>query len=225
MIDPRRFEKFGVRDSSRSVTSRLYAYPRVAFAMHNKGRDSDGGEDVAHIDLAVHAHQRDYGRWTCTNPLVAGPCLLDDRIGRFARRQIWQASPCTPVFLDLAEKLLQLLLRQDPGREMTVGAVKDKRLRPLRISCCEQNAHRASFGNAEQGGTLAASGVHHCADVVHPFFQRRHRANSVREAGAGLVEKNKSTEGTQAREEAGAGRALPSNFEIGDEARNEDDVE
>src|SRR3954451_10016598 len=134
MIDPRRFEKVGVRDGSRSVTSRLYAYPRVAFAMHNKGRDSNGGEDGAHIDLAVHAHQRDHGRGTCTDPLVAGPGLFDARIGRFARRQIWQASPRTPVLLDVAEKLLQLLLRQDPGREMTVGAVKDKRLRPLGIS-------------------------------------------------------------------------------------------
>ena len=198
MIDPRRFEKFGVRDGSRSVTSRLYAYPRVAFAMHNKGRDSDGGEDVAHIDLAVHAHQRDHGRGTCTDPLVAGPGLFDARIGRFARRQIWQASPRTPVLLDVAEKLLQLLLRQDPGREMTVGAVKDKRLRPLGIGCCKQHAHRASFGNAEQGGTLAASGVHHRADVVHPLLQGRDSANSVGEAGVALVKQNQSTEGTQA---------------------------
>ena len=69
-----------------------------------------------------------------------------------------------------------------------VGPIKDQRSNPLRISCSEQQAHRAAFGDAEQRGTIRAGGVHHGANIIHAFFERGDTNIAIGEPGAALIE-------------------------------------
>ncbi len=76
---------------------------------------------------------------------------------------------------------------------------------------------------AEQGGALAADGVHHGAHVVHPLLERRHAADPVGGARAALVEADDAHPPGQLVE-AGTDRVVVELDRRKVEAHREDDV-
>src|SRR6516162_3100317 len=106
-----------------------------------------------------------------------------------------------------------------------IGAVKHQCLRSLRVGGGEQDAHRPSFGAAEQRGTLGTGGIHHGADIVHPLFERRDAGHTIGEAGTALVEEDQPRERREATKEIRPLRHLPEQVDVGNEAGNKYEIE
>ena len=75
---------------------------------------------------------------------------------------------------------------------------------------------RSAFGATEHGGPLRACIVHHGAQIIHPFLERRH-GDSIGQAGATLVEHDQTTERRETLEVSALGRVLPLQLEVRDE--------
>ena len=73
------------------------------------------------------------------------------------------------------------------GAEAGHGAVQRERLDTLRIGGREQDAHRASLGDAEKRRAIDSDGIHHGLQVIHPLVKGRHVSRRIRKSGAALV--------------------------------------
>jgi len=77
----------------------------------------------------------------------------------------------------------------------------------------------------EHRRSLGSSGIHDCAHIVHPHLEIGCAGDAVRKPGAALVEQDKPREPGKARKEIDRACLLPDQVEVGDEARDEDQIE
>ena len=71
---------------------------------------------------------------------------------------------------------------------------------------------------------LRSDSIHHRAHVVHSDLEARHVRDTVGQAGAALVKKNKTRERGEPLEEPGEVRLFPGNLDVRDEARHKNEV-
>jgi hypothetical protein len=79
--------------------------------------------------------------------------------------------------------------------------VQDERNGPPRVGRCEEDAHRAALGHADQRRSFRTHRVHDRADVVHPLFERRRADVAVRQPHPPLVEDHQARERRQPLDE------------------------
>ena len=89
------------------ITSTLDVDGHVFGSMDDKRRHPDRREDIADIDLAVHAHEGGSSGRACAKPLKPAPPALEGRIIRARGREEGQAATGTPGLIDIAEKRLR----------------------------------------------------------------------------------------------------------------------
>ena len=202
-------------------------HPDVVAAMQHQRRDPHGGEQRAHVDLGIHAAERDRRGRTRADALIACPPFAEMRPRQHAGRECGERLSRSPGLLGAFDENLQLGGRQHPGEEMRVGAVEHQRARAFRIGRGEQDRHRPAFRGAEQHGALRANRVHHGAHVVHPGLEVRQmmRVDPVGKPGAALVEQDEAAEGTEPPQQMGVARVLPMDVQVGDEAGHEHQVD
>ena len=105
------------------------------------------------------------------------------------------------------------------------GAVEHQGRYALGMGGREEDAHRATLGDPEEGRPLRAGGVHDRPDVVDPQLQGRRLGDGIGQPGAALVEDDQSRERGEPLEEASLRGRLPLELEVGGEAEDEDEVD
>ena len=168
----------------------------IGCAMHDQRRRLDRRERAPHIDVHVHAAQRQQGARAHRQTCCARP-FAHHRIGRRLAEAAREGALEIRAALKLGEPALGpelvLLARRRP-RE--VGSADETRFAleqhdredPLRVRCCEEDRQRRTVDVAEERGALDADGVHHRAHVVHALLERGHAADAIGCARASLVE-------------------------------------
>jgi len=96
------------------------------------------------------------------------------------------------------------------------GVVEDQPLHPIGARRGEDGARRSFLCNSEQGRTLAADGVHDCAQIVHPRFGRE-PARAVREPDAAGIDDDEAPPFREPVAELGEPGRLPERVEVGEE--------
>ena len=105
-----------------------------------------------------------------------------------------------------------------------IAGVKRQRPGALGIGGGKQHAHRPTLGDAEQRGAFGAHCIHDRADIVHALFEMSDADMPVGEAGAAFVEQDQPGKRSQAGKELSRAGRPPSQLDVGNEARNEDQV-
>lgn len=105
-----------------------------------------------------------------------------------------------------------------------ICAVQDECGHALRVRRGERDGKRSAFRATEHGGSLRADSVHHSAQIIHPFLERRHR-DAIGQSGATLVEHDQTTKRRESLEVSALGWVLPLQLEVRDEWWNVNEVE
>ena len=181
---------------------------------------------MPHVDIGVHPHERGEGAGARAEADPARPprqqlTLVEDG-GRKHPQVVlceFQRSPPAP---DLLCRLADALRRR---RLVGVRPVEDRAERPLRIRGREQRRHRRTLGDAHDDGSLRPGSVHHGANVVHPLLERRHAVDLVGQAGASLIEDDRSGKAREPPPPRRHARLLPLVLDVRSRARHDDEVE
>jgi hypothetical protein len=70
-------------------------------------------KNSGNVDLAIHAHQRYRGRRAGAEPLELAPPLLQRSVIGLRRGEVRQARAAAPVFVDVANQSIELLVGFD----------------------------------------------------------------------------------------------------------------
>jgi hypothetical protein len=144
---------------------------QIAGAVHDQGGDPDGGEDVAAVQLDQGlVHRPSHGR-AGARALEPAPDLTGGGIIGPAGGEQVEEGAIAPVPLELVKALVDLFSAPPPrpvggGAELGRGAMEDEGHRPVGMGSREEQPHRTTLGNAEEGGPLAAGGVHDRPEVL-----------------------------------------------------------
>jgi hypothetical protein len=176
------------------LSTAIDAYAPIAVTVQDQDRHPDRRQDIAHVDLVVHADQRRRRSRACTQTFPTGTGLHKLWIGRLTRCRPGRGCSSTPVLGVPVETGLKLLGRPPVGHVHREGCIEDQSLGPLRLGGGEQDAHGPALGLAEEGGAPRANCVHDCAHVVYSLFQRCYAKTAIRYPGPTLVEADQATE-------------------------------
>src|SRR5439155_13444902 len=121
----------------------------------NERWDPNGGQYLAHVDVAVHFHDRDRRAGACRCAEIGSPAFGTLGIAGEARsvhgdRYALRRSPMTLEIIEHALPLLVLPAKwivRAPGR-LGVGAVQDQRRGPRRVCCGIKERHRSTLHSA-----------------------------------------------------------------------------
>ena len=100
----------------------------------------------------------------------------------------------------------------------------DQRRGTRRISRTEKSAHRSALGRAKEGGLIRSNSAHHRSDIIHTHLKSGHVGNSVGQAGAAFVEKDKARERCKPCKEARECGLFPIDLNVRYPSRHEHNV-
>jgi hypothetical protein len=221
MIPSGQFDMDGPGDVARTVARPLAEELWLLCAIDDEGRHPDRRQHVANVDLGVHSHERTPGAGAHTESEDRGEgakVLFVQARGEPTEHLLREGlfSP-TPFFLSrLAQPiLLAISPREVRGPQRSDhGAAEHERPGALRVRGREEDAHRASFRQAEESSLLGADGIHHGPDVVHALLERWSAGHSIRHAGSALVEDDQPGKRSQPPVERGPSGNLPRQFDV-----------
>ena len=186
-------------DATCQKAARLNRDDLVLGAVEDERRDADGGEDIADVEVAIHAQER--LKHSRARPVAQ---VVEERLGLLGRvlaepvRGLERLGPRPEDPQVVRDPALVRILGEAPGVVRCPEcprnrASKDQRCGALRIGGGEQDAHRSALGEAEEGGALRPDRVHHGPDVVHARLERGRAAHRIRHPRAALVELDQAT--------------------------------
>ena len=201
----------------------------VADPVQHQRRHLDRREHPADVDAAVHEDQVAGGAGAGRGASPSRPPAGEGGVGRRGDGRDVALGPPLPFDPGgLGRPVVPgrcpgiVVVRVDP---LGVRPVEDEGGGPVRVRGGEQDRHGTALRIAEEGGSLAAGGVHDGADVVHAGLEVGQPARSVREPGAPLVEPDQAGERAEPVEEVGRPRFLPIDLQVGDESGNQYQVD
>ena len=175
--------------------------------VQNERWDPNGGQYLAHVDVAVHFHDRDRRAGACRCAEIGSPAFGTLGIAGEARsvhgdRYALRRSPMTLEIIEHALPLLVLPAKwiiRAPGA-LGVGAVQDQRRGPRRVCRGIKERHRSTLGHSEQCRSFRSDFVENGLHVVHALFEREDLRAAVGHARAAFVKKDDSAERGEALE-------------------------
>ena len=194
------FDIFRFGNSSRQLFTFGNRHHCVCSAVKDQRRNPHAGKYRRNIDAPVHEHQR-----------LERPGLHDMRsnLPSFVSSSFMSSAVPTARFIICPVPQFAATLSANASNSASETECPDRgkaadqhKLRyPLRIGCRKQEAHRRSFGKADQHRSGRTNCIHHCANIVHPLFQWRNARNAIRKALAALVEADQPGEARKALHE------------------------
>ena len=185
------------RNALGHVPARLDRRDLIALGVDDQDRDPYRRQRLADIDIRIHLKES-------ARVCRAGAHLLE---GSPPPDQLWAVAlagcipvgvvAAAPVGLDPVLQAIRLLVRSPPGVARTlpparVAAYHHQCGGALRIGRSKQRRHHPSLGHAHHGGSLGADRIQHRADVIHTLLEGGQIEDSIREAGAALVEQDQA---------------------------------
>ena len=116
-------------------------------------------------------------------------------------------------------------LRRRHRAEFREAAVEHQGGGPLWIRSGEHHAQGTALGHAYDGGAIRPCGVEDGPNIIHPLLEGGHLRHTVGESGAALVEQDQPCKRPQAAQKPGAGGLFPEPFNVGNEARDDHQIE
>src|SRR6266545_1787811 len=131
------------------------------------------------------------------SPPLAPPLVAGD-----ARGEYFEADGRAPSLLVRSKGRFVIFLGRRPGilcvtNPLGVRAVHYQGGGSRGVRRGEERGHRPTLGDAEEGSSRRARGLHDGADVIHSLLQSRESVfgDAIRQPGATFVEGDQSTEG------------------------------
>jgi hypothetical protein len=214
MIASRKLDETRTGDLLSEVASARDLHPAIVAAMKHQGRRANVGKRVAHVDLRIHAGERDGRGWADRQAFEARPPRLETRILGPAGRKTAQRGAAPPGALGLPDEGRERLVCG--ATELGVAAVEHERARARRMRRREQDRYRGTLGCSEQGGATAAGGIHHRPHVVHAGLRARRIAGiePVAQAGPASVEQDQSRECCEPVQEMAVAWIFPVDLQV-----------
>ena len=213
------------------VAARLDRDDAISRAVDHERRDANRREHVADVDLHRDAEPLARRRGRAREPLsLRVPGLESLVVGERGRdRTRAEAGPSPPLLVPVENPLLRLLVEaprivRRPPAPRVRGAEHERR-GALGEGGCEQGAHRAALGAAEERSAFRSDRVQHDADVVHELLERAERQNAIGQSGAAAVEDDEPGEGRHPLEERRVGGPPLVLLEVGEVAGGEEEVD
>src|ERR1700726_309545 len=153
VIAPAIFDIFGTVDLRREIATVRDRHLRVGLAMEHKRRYPHGRKDRGDVDLAIQCENCLECPRAARQPLELGE--LGDRvwIRRLAGGGGFHYFTVAPSLYALRKPFFPNICWHavsGTGKSAKKHEMRD----PIRIGRCEQHAHRATFGEPKQDGTL-----------------------------------------------------------------------
>src|SRR5260370_5665199 len=228
MVVSGELDEFRVGDRLCHGTAASDIDPAITGAMQDESRHSDRRQDTADIDIESHLEYSSYGGRAGAEPEVLAPPSLESFVvGErwrpcldFHRAATIALHPVNEVMMPLDSRRPRIVGRPDP---LGISAVQHECRHAIGVGGGEQDAHRAPFGDTEQGGPLRARGVQHGSQIVHALLECWELVHwdSIREPGAALVKEDQTAERRQAGQETLVVRVLPGVFDVRYETRDD----
>ncbi len=152
MCHPRAVPAIVLPEFSRKKASAFHVDQGIPRAMDHQRWRMDRGQDIADVNFADHAHERDSGGRVRAEPLEAAPPSLPGRIVPTRRREHRQSPAAAPSLVDVSEEGLQSL-GGNPGGGVSKGAVEHQRSASL-VGGGKQGRERTAFRYPQQNRTL-----------------------------------------------------------------------
>ena len=168
-------DEFRARNLGGDPAALFHVRVAVVGAMHDERRRLDGRQDVAHVELRVHPHQRGRRAGACAATEVHRQTLLEGLV--LAGHELVEVHPLRPVALQVRDLPCAVVRLRRPGVIGAPAALREhaeeqQRRRSLRVGRCEENAHQAALGEAEDRRLPASNCIQHGSNVVHPLLER-----------------------------------------------------
>ena len=238
VTDPRQVIRAGQLDVTRPrnvlghVPGVRDVHRHLAGSVEDHDRNTDRRQQRSHIHVEHHPQQR-AGCGRCRRQALCPPPCTPRRVVSGQRRSHRrEVAAVTPLALEPIERFVHRLaapVAPDEAASPVVAreaAPEQQPERTLGIRGREQQAHRATFGRAQERRPVRSDRLHHGSHVVHPLLERRQAVlgHPIRQARATLVEHDQPTERRQPPIERRERRRFPRHLEMRDVAADDDQV-
>ena len=145
VVFSREFDILRIRNVLRQVAASLDAHSGITGPVHDERGHSNGWQDRANIDLAVHAREMDSCCGAAPQSLKARPPGLELRVGGATSCKNADHLACAPQGIHLRQGGLQLVSGDDPRPVVSIGSIEHEGVGSLGVGRREQHGHRATF--------------------------------------------------------------------------------
>ncbi len=232
MVAPVELDETGAGDPGRHPPAPFNRDVPIAGAMHDQRGGFDRRDEVANVDVGVHAAQGARRRRARSRPQIAGPVRHELVVVDHRGCECPEIDVASPLLFDVRQPAVPCLIGRRPRVVVATSAdgvrpVHDQRPGALGVQRCEHRAHRTALRHAEQHRSFAPDRVEDGAHIVGTGLDVRQGIgpDAVGESGAALVEADEPTRRRQTPQEVHHERVFPHGLDVRHPPGHVDEIE